>query len=124
MDLDGWPPDLLAAVEAMIPQIEGKPCVNVDADKKTVHACRRIGGLVIVEGVVQGMCEWVEPAEARPEELTDGLAIGWDCLEVGPGWWLDTYFNWYFVFDHSLVARSLEGDHSWVPTFLEQRSNS
>ncbi|HVK14005.1 MAG TPA: hypothetical protein VM597_35005, partial [Gemmataceae bacterium] len=41
-----------------------------------------------------------------------------DCLQVGPGWWYDAYFGWYMVYDPARVARSLAGDHSWVPAFL------
>ena len=61
----------------------------------------------------------MEPADARPDELTDGMAISCDCVRLGPGWWQDMYFGWYFVFARSLVARSLAGGHSWVGSFLD-----
>jgi hypothetical protein len=60
----------------------------------------------------------VDPEDARPGELTDGMAIGLDCLDMGPGWFQDTYFGWYFVYDPALVARSMAGDHSWVKGVL------
>ena len=69
----------------------------------------------------------MDPPEARPEELTGGMAISCgDCLELGPGWWFDDYFSWYMAYDPALVARSLSGDHSWVPKFLAKacRPNS
>jgi hypothetical protein len=47
------------------------------------------------------------------------MSISCDCVRLGPGWWQDLYFGWYFVYDPPLVARSLAGDHSWVPEFLE-----
>jgi hypothetical protein len=105
----------------MIRRIKGKPCVCIDSNDRSVYVSRRIDDLVITEDSVEGMCDWVEPYDARPGELTDGLAISNDCLQVGPGWWLDTYFNWYFVFDARLVRRSLTGDHSWVSPFLDKR---
>ena len=61
----------------------------------------------------------MDPEDARPGELTDGMAISCDCVRLGPGWFQDTYFGWYFVYDPGLVARSMAGDHSWVKGFLE-----
>ena len=84
-----------------------------------VYVCRRITGLATDEDSLNGTCEWVEPADARPDELTDGMAISCDCVRLGPGWWQDMYFGWYFVFAPSLVARSRAGDHSWVGSFLD-----
>ena len=115
-----WDLDLLAGVQAMIAEIEGKPCIHVDAKDNSVFVCRRICDLDVNEVSVEGMCHWVDPEDARPGELTDGLMISCDCLKIGPGWWLDTYFNWYLVFDPTLVAKSLDGDHSWVTSFLNQ----
>jgi hypothetical protein len=120
--MDFWDENLRAAVRAMIPEVEGKPCVHVGGDDRSVFVCRRISGIGIDEDSLNGVCDWVDPADARPDELTDGLAISCDCLRIGPGWWLDTYFNWYLVFDPALVSRSLAGDHSWVPAFLESVS--
>jgi hypothetical protein len=71
------------------------------------------------ENCFYGECNWADPPEARPDELTDGLAVSYpDCLSVGPGWFYDAYFDWYFVYDPPRVARSLTGDHGWVPRFL------
>lgn len=112
-----------AAVRAMIPVAEGKPLVHVDGNDGSVFVCRRVSGLRLVpdECTFYGECDWVDPPEARPDELTDGMAISYpDCLQLGPGWWYDDYFNWYFVYEPALVARSLAGDHSWVGPFLEK----
>jgi hypothetical protein len=70
------------------------------------------------EGVVEGVCDWLDSADSRPDELTDGLAIGCDLLDVGDDWWFDIYFGQYYVFRPDLVGRSLNGDHSWVGDFL------
>jgi hypothetical protein len=118
MDFDD--PEDRRAVQAMIAEVEGKPCVNFGEYDGGVYVCRRISGLVVDEdGCLHGTCEWVDPEDARPGELTDGMAIGFDCLEIGPGWFQDTYFGWYFVYDPPLVARSMAGDHSWVKGFME-----
>ena len=103
----------------MIAEVEGKPCVNFGEYDGGVYVCRRISGLEIDEdGCLNGTCEWADPEDARPDELTDGMAIGCDCVRLGPGWLQDTYFGWYFVYEPALVARSLAGDHSWVKGFL------
>jgi hypothetical protein len=102
----------------MIPSVEGKPCVNVGGYDGGVYVCRRISGLGTDEDCFNGQCEWADPADARPDELTDEMAISCDCVRLGPGWWQDMYFGWYFVYDSALVARSLAGDHSWVDSFL------
>jgi hypothetical protein len=108
------------AVQAMIAEAEGKPCVNVDTHDGGVYVCRGLSGLMVDEdGCLYGTCDWVDPEDARPGELTDGMAIGVDCLEIGPGWFQDTYFGWNFVYDTDLVTRSMAGDHSWVKGFLE-----
>jgi len=70
----------------MIPEVEGKPRVNVDGYDGGVHICRRIIGLSTDEDCVNGTCEWAEPSDARPDELTDGMAINCDCVRLGPGW--------------------------------------
>jgi hypothetical protein len=74
------------------------------------------------EWCLYGACDWADPPEARAEELTDGLAISCDraSLQLGPGWWYDSYFGWYSVYEPGPVARSLAGDHAWVPGFLAQ----
>ncbi len=108
------------AVKAMIPEVEGKPCVNFGEDDGGVYVCRRLSGLVLDEdGCLHGNCDWVGPGDARPGELTDGMAISSDCLRLGPGWFQDTYFVWYFVYDPELVARSMAAEHSWVKRSLE-----
>ncbi len=118
--MDYWNDDLRSAVRAMIPEVEGKPCVNFGEYDGGVYVCRRISGLHTDEDsfIARG-CEWVDPEDTRPAELGDGISISCDCVRLGPGWWQDTYFGWYFVYDPALVARSLAGDHSWVQPFLE-----
>lgn len=119
----------LAKAVAMFPRISGNPCVNVVAETREVQVCHRIYDLSVADsnspswmnpGVLYGMCEWREPAENRPDSLTDGLAIGSDLLDVGDDWWLDIYFNWYLVFSPAFVNSSLRGDHSWVEDFLHK----
>jgi hypothetical protein len=111
----------------MIRLAEGKPAVHVDGRDGSVCVCRRLSDLRLAldECTLYGWCDWVDPPEARPGELSDGLAISYpDCLQLGPGWFLDGYFNWYMVYEPSLVARSLAGDHAWVPAFLKSVSPS
>lgn len=117
--MDYWDKKLRKAVRALIPDVEGKPCVNFGDYDGGVYVCRRISGLHVDEDSFNGQCEWVDPEDARPGELTDGMSISCACVEVGPGWWHDTYFGWYFVYEPTLVARSLAGDHSWVQPFLD-----
>src|SRR5687767_5690603 len=119
-------PNQWAAVMAMIPLAEGKPVVHVDGTDGSVHVCRRISDLRVApeEWCFYGKCDWADPPNARPDELTDGMAISCgDCLQLGPGWWYDAYFDWFFVYDSALVARSLAGDHSWVPALLKTVSS-
>jgi len=117
--MDYWDPKLRESVRAMIPEAEGKPCVNVGGYDGGVYVCRRIRVLGTDEDCFNGTCEWVDPPDARPDELTDGMAIDCASVRLGPGWWQDMYFGWYFVYDPALVARSLAGDHSWVGAFLD-----
>jgi hypothetical protein len=120
-DFDAAERELDAAVAAMVPLVEGKPVVHVDGHDGSVFVCRRVSGLRLApeEACFYGECDWVDPPEARPDELTDGMAISYpDCLQLGPGWFYDAYFDWYFVYEPGLVARSLAGDHAWVPAFL------
>lgn len=114
----------LGRAARMFARISGKPCVNIDAETRAVFVCRRIHNLRVEQGVVWGMCDWHDPAESRPDELTDELAIGCDLLDVGENWWFDIYFGWYLVFDPELVARSLDNQHSWVPEFLQKTVRS
>jgi hypothetical protein len=51
-----------------------------------VYVCRRLSGLEIDDGSLNGECEWVDPEDARPDELTNGMAISCDCVRLGPGW--------------------------------------
>src|SRR5262245_34482933 len=117
--MDYWNEDLRRAVRALIPRVEGRPCVNVGRSDGGVYLCRRISGLDTDEDCFNGQCDWADPAGGRPDELTDGMAISCDCVRLGPGWWQDLYFGWYFVYDPRLVAQSLGGDHSWVGKFLD-----
>lgn len=119
--MDFWDEGLRKAVRALIAEVEGKPVVNIGEYTGGVYVCRRISGLHTDDDSFCGECEWVDPEDARPGELTDGMAISCDCVRLGPGWWLDTYFSWFFVYDPPLVARSLAGDHTWVPPFLKTR---
>ena len=116
--MDFWEPEIREAVEAMIAEVEGKPCVNVGTYDGGVYVCRRLSGLEIDGESLNGACEWADPEDARPDELTDGMRIYCDCVRLGPGWFQDTYFGRYFVYEPGLVARSLAGDHSWVEPFL------
>ncbi|MFO0955946.1 MAG: hypothetical protein U0800_00600 [Isosphaeraceae bacterium] len=112
---------LHAAILAMIPRAEGKPAIHGGGSDGTVYVCRRPGALRLAadEACSYGECDWADPPEARPDELTDGMAISHpDCLTVGPGGIHDSSFDWYFVYDPPRVARSLAGDHGWVSGFL------
>ena len=113
-----WDPERREAVRAMIAEVEGKPCVNLGDYDGGVYVCRRLSGLEVDDESLNGACEWADPEDARPDELTDGMRIYCDCVRLGPGWFQDTYFGWYFVYEPGLVARSLAGDHSWVKPFL------
>ena len=84
-----------------------------------MYVCRRISGLGTDEDCFNGHCDWVDPPDARPDELSDEMAIDCSSVRLGPGWWQDMYFGWYFVYDPLLVARSLGGDHSWVESILK-----
>lgn len=118
--MDFEDPKQCEAVQAMIAEAEGKPCINFGEYDGGVNICRRLSGLEVDgDGCFNGTCEWVDPEESRPDELTDGMAIRFDCLKIGPGWWQDTCFGWYFVYDSALVARSMAGDISWVKGFME-----
>lgn len=108
----------LAKANAMFGKIEGAPCVHVDAQTGEVYVCNEVSELEIDDDMLVGFCAWQLPSDARPDELTDSLAIGSDLLDVGDSWWFDIYFNWYLVFEPALVQRSLQGDHSWVAEFL------
>lgn len=105
---------------AMFASVSGKPYVNLDAKTGEVHYCRRLHDLVIADDVLEGTCDWQDSDDDRPDELTDGLAISSDLLDVGEDWWFDMYFNWYLVFSPAFVSRSASGDHSWVADFLKQ----
>ena len=117
--MDYWNEDLRKAVRAIIPEVEGNPCVNVGGPDGGVYVCRRISGLGTDEDCFNGHCDWVDPPDARPDELSDEMAIDCSSVRLGPGWWQDMYFGWYFVYDPLLVARSLGGDHSWVESILK-----
>ena len=114
-------PEQYAAVMAMIPLAEGKPLVRVGRRDGCAFVCRRVSGLHVApeEWAFRGECDWLDPPDARPDDLAEVMEISCgDCLGLGPGWWFDSYFGWVYVYDPGLVARSLAGDHSWVPGFL------
>jgi hypothetical protein len=116
----------LGRAARMFTRISDQPFVSIDTATTRSYVCVRIGNLRVNEGVAEGTCEWQDPPESRPDEMTDGIAIGCDLLDVGEDWWFDMYFHWYYVFEQSLVSRSLNGDDSWVPSFVEvtQRTRS
>lgn len=121
MDFKTACPEYYEAVQAMIPLIEGRPCVHVDKTTGAVCVSRKMSGVHIDTESVYGMNDWVEPEECRPGELTDEFVISYACLEIGSYGWYDNYFQWYFVFHPEMVARSMAGDHSWVWRFLRLR---
>jgi len=120
--VDAWNAGLRKAVNAMIPEVEGKTIVNTGFYDGGIYVCRRISRLHTDEDSFNGECVWVDPEEARPGELTDAMSISCDCVRLGPGWWSDVYFGWYFIYDPKLVALALAGDHSWVEPFLRSES--
>src|SRR5689334_16669638 len=67
---DDWDPDLREAVRAVLPAMEGKPCVNVSPYEGGVYVCRRMGDLVIEQDCLGGTCDWVDPPEERPDSLS------------------------------------------------------
>jgi hypothetical protein len=64
----------------MIPEVEGKTIVNTGFYDGGVYVCRRISGLHTDEVCFNGECEWIDPEEARPGELTEGMSISCDCV--------------------------------------------
>lgn len=120
--MDDWDAGLRKAVNAMIPVVEGQPVVNAGFYDGGVYICRRISGLHTDGDSFNGECDWIESEETRPGELTDRMSISCDGVRLGPGWWSDASFGWYFVYAPELVARSLAGDHSWVDRFLRFES--
>ena len=100
------------AVRTMNSDVEGRPCVNVGGFDGGASVCR-ISGLGTDEDCFNGRCDWVDRADARPDELTDEMAIKEpDRVRLGPGWRQDTYFGWYFV---TPPRSPVPGrDHSWV----------
>lgn len=119
--MDFWDPEHREAVQAMIAEAEGKPCVNFGKYDDGAYLCPRLSNLATDEDSLDGECEWIDAEDAGPDELTDGMSISCDCIRLGPCWLQDTYFGWYFVYDPALVARSMAGDHSWVEGFLDCR---
>ena len=66
--MDYWDESLRRAVQAMIPEVEGKPCVNVAGPNGGIHVCRRISDLGTNEDSFNGLCDWADPPEARPDD--------------------------------------------------------
>src|SRR5215475_11889874 len=120
--MDYWDTGLRKAIEAMIPEVEGKPCVICGGYDGGVFVCRQISGLHANEDSFNGQCEFIDPEDARPDEMTDEMSICCTHVRLGPGWWRDMYFGWYQVYDPKLVAQSLAGDHSWVEGLLRFES--
>ena len=59
--MDFWDGEVREAVQALIPEVEGKPCVNVGTYDGGVYVCRRISGLETDEDSFNGTCEWADP---------------------------------------------------------------
>lgn len=110
----------LGRAARMFSRINDKPCVCIDTLAMKSYVCFKIHDLQVNEGVVEGICDWQDPAENRLNEMTEGIAIGCDLLDVGDVWWFDMYFQWYYVFDQKLASHSLTGDHSWVSGFVKR----
>lgn len=68
-------PELREAVRAMVAEVEGKPGVNLGGNDGGLYVCRRLSGLEIDDESLNGICEWADPEDARPDELTDGMTI-------------------------------------------------
>ncbi len=77
--MDDWDAEPREAVQTLIPEVEGRPCVNVGDHDGGVHVCRRISGLEIDEESFKGTCEWVDPEDARPDELNGWSSAGRGC---------------------------------------------
>ncbi len=116
--MNSWDEEMRREVLARIPLVEGMRVVNLGSFEAGEYCCRRIHDLQLDEDSFLGQCDWGDPPQLRPDELTEGMAISCDCLRLGSGWWQDTYFGWYFVYDPELVARAFGGDRSWVGNFL------
>ena len=71
--MDDWDAGLRNAVNALIPEVEGKPVVNTGFYDGGVYICRRIRGRHTREDRFNGECEWIDPEELRPGELTDEI---------------------------------------------------
>ena len=50
-------PEDIKAVQVMIAEVEGKPCVNFGEYEGGVYVCRRISGLETDEDGFNGTCE-------------------------------------------------------------------
>src|SRR4051812_6732513 len=68
-----WDAEGREAVQALIPEVEGKPCVNVGTYDGGAYVCRRIPSLGTDEDSFNGTSEWVDHNDARPDELTEGM---------------------------------------------------
>src|SRR4051812_5923557 len=73
--MDFEDPEARKAAQAMIAEAEGNSCVNFGEYDGEVYVCRRLSGLEVNEdGCLYGTRVWVDPEDARPGELTDGMA--------------------------------------------------
>jgi hypothetical protein len=120
--MDDWDAGLKRAVNALIPEVEGKTIINTGFYDGGVYVCRRISGLYTDGDSFNGECEWVDAEDDRPGELTPEMSICCSCVRLGPGWWADIYFGWYFIYDPKAVEHTLAGDHSWAERFLRFES--
>ena len=59
--MDFWDAEEREAVQALIPPVEGKPCVNDGTYDGGVNVCRRISGLETDEDSFNGTSEMADP---------------------------------------------------------------
>lgn len=122
--LPGPTPDYVAeqraAAERMFPEVDGRPGVYIEpaSDGLWVYLSGKVSLLRLEVDSVWWTNDWLDRRDSWPDEISDEFFISEDCLTVGPGWWYDSYFGSWFVFDRAMVARSLGGDDSWIPSYL------
>ena len=102
----------------MFSRVNGNPCANVDLQSGDVFVSTTIVDLRVEDQTLFALCDWIEPDENRPFEMTNETVISGGLLDVGEHWWLDLYFDWFLVFDPDLVSLALSGIHDWVSDFI------
>ncbi|MFO0952839.1 MAG: hypothetical protein U0835_17155 [Isosphaeraceae bacterium] len=106
------------APQAMIPRIEGKPCVYINRYTRQVFVCLRLGDIQAEEDYVTGRYQWADLLETWLDNLAEEFHTGYDLLEFGPDCWHDEDFQVWCVIDLEMVARSMRRDHAWVMAYL------